>query len=531
MVRVGVQILGLPALAQALSEECQGYLDAKNFSSVWDLQRHMANYGEGDSEYMMPCTEDFSMQNLYMPDPSPGIPGAMDTSDLSCRYGNIQMWGAGLVNTTRASEAAGSCCGVKPHFNWIVSTCEETQGAGQFCWDLPACAVSDSVQINYVAAYQYNGSHWVMMDDSTAGTIGAAGVSGTYANGNGWERVKSDFRWAGGDWTTKYAPWANGVDGPAGPRGLTPPGALWILSAENFYYGAFYMLSQLTLNLQGKGNPTRTDCWVWELDPVEGAGGWNPLGPTPGDLNQLYATSDAQSSGCMPLAYTARQSQANKPSFTQPEIFRSYCSAHPSEPGCSPWEQGHQTVWSGGSTSTHRFENLWQQPYVFAVVIDADGYWTYRWIPGSDNGTGWPGVKRHHADRVLQSHPKPVTNAAGLKTDVAGDVTEAVILQPSLPPAFACQRASIEVTTWQWGSDALGSMAEELGENGRGGSLAGAQNWWAHFAKTGQYQDYPISIMGVPSSELSQGSCSARDDWTCDCALPSNASSVSPAFV
>ena len=28
---------------------------------------------------------------------------------------------------------------------------------------------------------------------------------------------------------------------------------MWILSAENFYYGAFYMLSQLGINLDGQG--------------------------------------------------------------------------------------------------------------------------------------------------------------------------------------------------------------------------------------------------------------------------------------
>merc|ERR1712187_526004 len=113
----------------------------------------------------------------------------------------------------------------------------------------------------------------------------------------------------GGDWTTKYAPWANGKDGAAGPRGVTPPAGMWVLSAENFYYGAFYMLPQLTLNLQGKGNPTGTNCWTWELDPVEGTIGWQPGKPAPGNLNNLYTTGIAQTSGCMPLPYTALQSQ------------------------------------------------------------------------------------------------------------------------------------------------------------------------------------------------------------------------------
>ena len=34
---------------------------------------------------------------------------------------------------------------------------QETQGTGQFCWNLPDCVLDGSPKINYVAAYQYNG--------------------------------------------------------------------------------------------------------------------------------------------------------------------------------------------------------------------------------------------------------------------------------------------------------------------------------------------------------------------------------------
>lgn len=516
-----VSIFSLPSLTYALSSECQRYLDVKGMGDVWQLKGHFDHYSEGNREYPMPCQEDFYQQSLYMPNPAPYVPGSMDTSDLSCRYGNIAMWGGG----------GASCCGVKPHFNWVVGTCE-AGSSGQFCRNVPACATSSGVQINYVAAYQFDGAQWVMMDDSTAGNIEDWGVYGNHAEGTGWESAKNGFGWQGGDWNTKYAPWARG-NGPEGPRGLTPPGALWILSAENFYYGAFYMLTQLTLNLAGKGMPTGTNCWTWELDPVEGAGGWNPSGPTPGNLNQLYATSNAQSSGCMPLAHSAKQTQANQESFSQPEIFRGYCAGNPNEPGCSPWQGGHNVQWSGGSSSTHRFENLWGQPYVFAVVIDADGYWTYRWIPEGDGDgtTGWPGVNRYSAQRTLPSNPRPVTNPAGLKTDVEGHVPEAVILQPSSNPSMACQRSSIEQINWEWGAGALGSMAFEMGENRRGGALEGAQNWWAHFANTGQYANYPISISGVPSSELSQGWCKERGAWSCECHLASEVSNATQVVV
>merc|ERR1712232_1291914 len=141
-------------------------------------------------------------------------------------------------------------------------------GEGQFCKSIPDCAKTGSPKINYVAPYQFDGTDFVLMEESTVGDISADGVSGSHPAGTGWEAHKKDFKWKGGDWTTKYAPWARGTDGTAGPRGVTPPAGMWVLSAENFYYGAFYMLPQLTLNLEGNGNPTGTNCWTWELDPV-----------------------------------------------------------------------------------------------------------------------------------------------------------------------------------------------------------------------------------------------------------------------
>ena len=34
---------------------------------------------------------------------------------------------------------------------------QETQGTGQFCWNLPDCVLNGSPKINYVAAYQFDG--------------------------------------------------------------------------------------------------------------------------------------------------------------------------------------------------------------------------------------------------------------------------------------------------------------------------------------------------------------------------------------
>lgn len=468
------------ALGAELQPECAAYLSAKQLFTPENLQSKLQR-----------CTPNEGIQHQYAPNPRPSIPGATDTTDLSCRYGHPTMFGA----------SEGTCCGWKPHFNWVVATCERGPNGnldGNFCRQIPDGARDSGAKINYVAAYQFDGEHFVMVDDSTAGDLSPDGVSGSFAAGTGWERQKNSFSWHGGDWPTKYAPWG---DGPTGPRGLTPPAMMWVLSAENFYYGAFYMLSQLTLNLEGHGNPTRTNCWNWEADPVEGAFGWFPPGASlRGNLNQLYSTNNAAVSGCMPVAYTARLANGLRQNFSQPEQFVDFCKRNPEEAGCKPWVE--DVWWSGGVEGTQRFENLKDQAYVFAVVMDHQGIWIYRWIPDEAGKTGWSGLERTKAARIVDPRPRAVTDPRGLKSNVRGDVPEAVILQPSVPPEAACLRSSVEWVNWQFGADALGAMAAQLGEYGHGGKFEGAQNWWAHFKDTKQMQNYPLSICGVPKADL-----------------------------
>mmetsp|Transcript_122890 Transcript_122890/g.319569 ORF Transcript_122890/g.319569 Transcript_122890/m.319569 type:complete len:1137 (-) Transcript_122890:122-3532(-) len=496
--------------AAGLQPECKAYLDRKGFASPEALKSTITQ-----------CSVNKAMQDPYAPDPVSDIPGVTDTTPLSCRYGHPSLFNA----------AGGTCCGWKPHFNWVVATCDPNshQQDSAFCSGLPDCVAKNGkdscgAKVNYVAAYQYDGEEFVLLDESTAGTVTPDGVEGSFAQGTGWEQVKNNFTWRSGDWTSKFAPWG---EGPTGPRGLTPPAMLWVLSADSFYYGAFYMLSQLTLNLEGQGYPTGTNCWNWELDPVEGALGWLPKGAKlPGNMNQAYATNNAAVSGCMPVTYFASQANGLRRNFSQPEQFVKFCQGHPGAAGCKPWEE--DVMWSGGIHGTQRFENYANQPYVFAVVVDHRGYWIYRWIPDETTGhTGWPGIERTKAARRLRKRPDAVTDPAGLETDVRGDVHEAVILQPSVPPEAACLRASIEAPNFQFGADALGAMAAQLGEYSPGGALEGAQNWWAHFADTEQYQDYPLSIAGVPKSQLLEEEaamdCNQLGKFGCDCKLPPKA--------
>ena len=106
----------------------------------------------------------------------------------ACRYGNPQMW-----------HHCGTCCGLRPHFNWVVATCEAGPNNIQQsdesvlnsdellkqhmlgCWvwlghessnisrgdpgplassagTWPQCVIDGSPKINYVAAYQFDGT-------------------------------------------------------------------------------------------------------------------------------------------------------------------------------------------------------------------------------------------------------------------------------------------------------------------------------------------------------------------------------------
>ena len=207
-------------------------------------------------------------------------------------------------------------------------------------------------------------------------------------------------------------------------------------------------------------------------------------------------------------------------------MFRNSCAEKPDQPGCRPWRENIH--WGGGREGTQRFENLWDEPYVFAVVVDAKGYWIYRWRPTafgkaqvdtSGVGTGWTGVERFKSKRKLPPRPQVVQDPRGLRTDVPGDVAEAVVLQPSLSAEAACLRSSVEQVTWQWGADALAAMAQQLGEAGPGSKFEGTQNWWSSFSDTLQYAGYPPSIMGLEAQNMTEAlTCNTGDTFSCSCA-------------
>ena len=240
----------------------------------------------------------------------------------------------------------------------------------------------------------------------------------------------------------------------------------------------------------------------------------------------------------MPISYTSAQANGRGNAFKFPEDFRKTCATDANQVGCRPWKENIQ--WGGGGQSTQRFENLWDEPYVFAIVVDAKGYWIYRWRPNAYGGaanaagvmTGWSGVERFAAQRKLPARPQAVKDPRGLKTDVAGDVVEAVIHQPGLSPEASCLRSAAEAVTWQWGPNALAAMAQELGETGSGSKFDGVQNWWSSFSDTGQNANYPPSIMGVEARNMTEGlSCNTEETFTCACAARRREEVLRPEFV
>ena len=502
-----------------LSQACRGYLRDKNIPDINGLRDHLACYTEGCNRWEFPCKYDEAAARRWGPNPIPDHKiGGTDTTDMRVLWGNI-----GIVDQP-------ACCGWRPHFNWVVATCEETRGTGQFCSGLDATC-SDNVQINYVTAYQFDErtQEWHMMLDSTcAENPDEKGfISGQFDKKTGFEKHKSDFRWQGGDWTTKYAPWARQTNekvGVDGPRGGTPPACMFVLSAENFYYGAFYMLLQQTLNTSMYPE-AGSNCWVWELDPFEGSGGWAPAHKdadtkklVPGvyaqKINDLFNTDNAQVSGNMPVSYTRNQVNNQNAQEYYPNYFRDYCDKNPGDEGCSTKEGN--VWWSGTASGSKYFSQKWKEPVVIVVVIDAKGFWTYRFTPDKVTGlTKWKGIERYRAATTLKhTSPDCITDPKGLQTPVGEDVADAVQLSPALPSDAACVRASIEAMNWDFTSNAWGSMMWELYGKDRK-SEDGPFNFWNYMVDTNQQcTNYTPAIMGgtppeTPSEchEIPVGSC------------------------
>ena len=325
----------------------------------------------------------------FAPDPAAKLNGTVttgvtDTTNLGLQYG-----------------VPDECGNVRPHFNWIIATCEgpdDPQDRAPFCSCLPDKLQADgqtATQINYLAAYQFvndkGNERWELMEDSSCGDKSdPTKIQGNFKNPSGkrgWEDDKKNFQWKGGDWRTKYAP--SSKDGISGPRGGTPPAIMYVLSAESFAYGAWYFLSQLNLNRE-MHDPGKPNCWTWEYDPVEGTAGWIAGFDTaaagaelPGgqSINVMYNTSSSQPPGSMLVPFTNQQNNNSaiaSGKLQYPEYFQEACQ-DPKQSKEGMCDLSKNVFVSGGQNSTTRMQNDPNKPYIFIVVIDQQGYWLYRY--------------------------------------------------------------------------------------------------------------------------------------------------------
>ena len=394
--------------------------------------------------------------------------------------------------------------------------------------------INKSVKVNYVAAYQFDGTAWNLVEDSSCGEIGDAGISGDWNQGTGFAKYcVENFDWVPGDWTTKFAPRADG-SGENGPRGLSPPGSMFVLSAENFYYGGFYMLPQTTINSEyhnhKNGENQVSPCWVWELDPVEGTGGWG-ASPTHStfvrNINDLYFTTTAQTSGNMPMAYTNEfiPDADNKPyEFPRYFDFKTF-------PNQNPYSNDNvgRIPWGGGATSSKYFQQKYNQAYIFVVVIDAKGYWTYRFIPDDEGNIPWDGIQRHSASRKPGLTPTRAIKAEGTQTQVKEDIAEALMLSPAVDSDYSCGQAITRHGNMDWAFDAdlSGSL---LWQNQKQSNKSGSYNLWEYHKDTGQYKGYSPDVMGVIPTSYTKTKCNDIKNFegprSCPCttnpSLPGN---------
>jgi hypothetical protein len=314
----------------------------------------------------------------------------------------------GLSDETPCCCPAAGCT-VTPQFNWIVGVCRgagcacsnftsrscEPDGKPGTCADgcsgesVPCCFGNDVTPlqpyyaegthavINYVAAYQFDAAAgaWALVPDSSFNTDGRYPAFDMMQPNGG---LPPALAWLapqpGGSvfWSVGYY--------PAGVAGVGPPGAMFVLSTEDWFGGTFYMLNQVTLDRgPAFGYPASAcdggindNCWAsgnaGEMDFLEPA--WNQPGAAGANYTQAFATSANQVGRC----FTGGVNTGG---------FRS-----------DNWVATEASPLAGSPP----------EPVIYVAVVDAVGTWVYR-IPAERAGEIWPGLGRTTAAAVVPAAP------------------------------------------------------------------------------------------------------------------------------
>lgn len=416
----------------------------------------------------------------YGSPPSNATPyGAIDVSQLGCKA-----W------------VAKSCCGYTPRFNWILSTCslDPAKRLSMACRH-PGSNIT-ALQLRYVAAYQWDGSKWNKDPQSSTPVHPNGDLDLTPYRDGGAETELSD-------WDKKYAPTTQEQH----TAGLGPPAFMFVLSAKHLAYAAFFALNQLTLN---RGPEAGENCWgssSGELDFLEVPFWANVELP----MNRWYLTTTANAGRCLP-------SQKNVPSLLGAQCSNSYCCemcSCPNGTACFGNESdiGYQPMGcinnslpdpkryvppgakvftvdgdnetcgrhfgaaAGGAASNAYFEQVPGQgdkDVMFAVVVDHDGTFVYRWHASQSNRV-WPELQANHSPNTV--HQRRPTDGA-------------MRFGPPCPPLFG--PGSPPCGLWEpscTGDCPLVSAAGNFGLGELSGMYSAEAsrdglNWWDYFQST-----------------------------------------------
>lgn len=244
--------------------------------------------------------------------------------------------------------------------------------------------------MRYMASYQLvidekrpkTGSKWMLQDDMS---INTAGEHGRLAN---LSRIAQPS--VGAEWGTGYY----FKDNMKSPRGLGPPGMLFVLSVDSLWNAAWFLVNQRTLDLGPEvalpncrlgGDPSHpirpTNCWgdapgaeAGELDLLE-TPFWDSNLRSDEGYRRMYLTTTGSTGFCNPQRNSA---------------YKQYNNG------------------AGGHGTTSYFEDdAVPGPHVYAAVVDAAGVTVYR-------DPDWPGLTASRAEPTLPLRPKtqPASNGA-----------------------------------------------------------------------------------------------------------------------
>ena len=339
--------------------------------------------------------------------------------------------GANPLCPGELTEASPCCCPsdgcyAEPNFNTVIGVCrgascacggsatrapscapegapyrcgQQLAGGGAACTgdSVPCCFGNDvtrlvpfydagtRAKINYLAAYQFDADAQVWRQQrgssfNTNGSLPTFDLMRPYGGLSKEEAWLAPQPGGAAFWSLGY--YAAG----GGATGVGPPGALFVLSTEEWWGGTWYALNQLELE-RGPARPydpqsacptTANNCWAagnaGEMDFLEPA--WDAGRATDASVRSAYRASYSTQSNQVGRQFVGG---VNTGGFASPNYL--YTAA--------------RDAFAGSDSA---------EPIVYVAVIDSVGSWVYR-LPADDASTIWPGIGRKRIEPSLQRAP------------------------------------------------------------------------------------------------------------------------------